>query len=336
MIATITDERVPTAAEWDAVWSACDHATYFHCREWAEIWQEHTGGRLCPAPRVVTFSDGCEALLPLARGHWPPGSGLRHLSSPGGTFGGWISADPLGLPHAAALGRYIIGSCPGLVWRLNPYDELQRHSGVRADIHDETQVIPLEAGFDRVIRTWTKGHRSAASKARREGVEVGVAQSAGDWIEYHRVHLDSIRRWGDRARTTYDRRFFERMGERGSPRIRLWTARHSGRLIAGALCFYAGRHVVYWHGAALETHFELRPVHLLMHDAIRHACDNGYAWFDLNPSGALDGVRAFKKSFGARAEPCPVVRRRDRLTSIRLALSRSIVRRFATRPGTAR
>ncbi len=336
---TITAERVPSDAEWDAVWSGCDHATYFQSREWAEIWHAFTKGRLCPAPRLLTFSDGYEALLPFSRGNWPPGSGDRYLSSPAGTYGGWISNDPLQLPHARALGRYITQRFPNLLWRLNPYDELQRHTGVRTDIDDETQVIPLDAGLDAIFRTWSKGHRSAVKKAHREGVTVGVAQTRREWTEYYRVHLDSRRRWGKNASSFYDQSFFEQMCERPSPNIRLWTATHGRRLIAGALCLYASRHVVYWHGAALESDFKLRPVHLLMYEAIRHACANGFAWFDFNPSGSLEGVRAFKKSFGTQVQPCPVVRRQDRLTSIRRALvgcRRSIARRLPARSGPLR
>ena len=40
--------------------------------------------------------------------------------------------------------------------------------------------------------------------------------------------------------------------------VRLWLAELDGQIIAGALCFYAKQHVVYWHGAALTEHFRVR------------------------------------------------------------------------------
>jgi lipid II:glycine glycyltransferase (peptidoglycan interpeptide bridge formation enzyme) len=77
--------------------------------------------------------------------------------------------------------------------------------------------------------------------------------------------------------------------------------------IAGALCFYAQKHAVYWHGAALQSHFSLRPVNLLMSEIIRHACEEGHQWFDLNPSGGHPGVKKFKESLGAQALKAPVI-----------------------------
>lgn len=79
------------------------------------------------------------------------------------------------------------------------------------------------------------------------------------------------------------------------------------RSAAGALGFYAKSHVVYWRGAAYSDYFELRPVNLLMYEAIKHACENGYSWFDFNPSGGHEGVKAFKKSFGPTALRADIV-----------------------------
>jgi CelD/BcsL family acetyltransferase involved in cellulose biosynthesis len=92
-----------------------------------------------------------------------------------------------------------------------------------------------------------------------------------------------------------------------SPRIKLWTAVVEDRLVAGALCFYGQGQVVYWHGAALEAYFHVRPVNLLFCEAIKDACETGYRWFDFNPSGGHEGVKAFKQSFGAVSLQCPVI-----------------------------
>ncbi len=81
----------------------------------------------------------------------------------------------------------------------------------------------------------------------------------------------------------------------------------------------AQNHAVWFHrnhGAALEDYFTLRPVNLLLYEAIKHACEEGYAWFDFNPSGGHEGVRAFKRSFGTESRPSPVVIRRDWRLSI--------------------
>jgi hypothetical protein len=44
-----------------------------------------------------------------------------------------------------------------------------------------------------------------------------------------------------------------------------------------------------------------------MYEIIKSCCEEGYSWFDFNPSAGLEGVRAFKESFGAKPLPSHVV-----------------------------
>ena len=37
----IREVRRAEPAEWDAIWSQCSYATFFHSREWAEVWRKH-------------------------------------------------------------------------------------------------------------------------------------------------------------------------------------------------------------------------------------------------------------------------------------------------------
>ena len=89
--------------------------------------------------------------------------------------------------------------------------------------------------------------------------------------------------------------------------MRLWVARDAGVVVAGALIFEAPAHQSYWHGAMQRG---VRPgtVHLLLRTAIESACRDGVEVFDFHPSGGLPGVETFKKGFGAKPHPCPLVR----------------------------
>jgi CelD/BcsL family acetyltransferase involved in cellulose biosynthesis len=294
--------------EWDRTWRECDYATYFHSREWSEVWSAYHRAKTRPDPLGVTFSDGTRAILPLSSRKTLTGLAKRFLSSPAGTYGGWISSDELTAAHVRLLVEFLTRQLGPLDWRLNPYDPLLRDITVPGAQDDETHALDLSPGFDRLFRGWTKGHSSAAKKAQREGVSIVEATHDGDWRAYFRVYEDSIRRWAERDGARYRWELFHELSRLPSPGVRLWLARKEGQTIAGALCFYSRIHCAYWHGAVLEECFLLRPVHLLMHDVIRDACQRGLAWFDFNPSGDHEGVKAFKKSFGAQALPSPVVK----------------------------
>jgi hypothetical protein len=243
-----------------------------------------------------------------------------------GTYGGWLGGDDLTMRHKALLVQHMASQHRDLEWRVNPYDNIDLPQGLRLRLQDETQVLPLIEGFPAIIKRATKGHRSAARKAQREGVTVSLADTRGSWLDFAAIYADSVRRWGDRASSIYEPRLLESMWERNSPNIKLWLAYYEGIPVAGALCLYAPRHAVYWLGAALEEYFPLRPVHLLVYRAVEDACRSDHEWFDFNPSGGHEGVVAFKKGFGTIRLPAPVVLShgcRSRLvTRARLVLGR--------------
>lgn len=308
MSVTLSAIRPASDAEWDRMWSECEYATFFQSRAWAGVWRNYTGGTIRPSPRLVTFSDGKVALLPLAYRRRLFGLARAYIFSQAETYGGWISRDGLDHEHAEAMVRYLTG-LGSLVWKLNPFDALCEAVGVDATEPDETLAIDLGSGFDAIHRDWSKGHRAAAKQAERSGVTVTTATTREHWRSYYELFEDSIRRWGDSAFSRYRFDLFDEMFRLASPAVRLWLAMYDGRAVAGAVCLYSKRHVVYWHGAAREEFFALRPVHRLMYAILEDACADGdLRWFDFNPSGALDGVRSFKRSFGALPMPCPNVR----------------------------
>lgn len=301
MTSGISHTWIPSAEEWDDAWSSCPYSTFFHSREWAEIWAEYRNGKTVSDPLGVALSDGTRVLLPFSKEKMCFGLILRHISSPAGTFGGWLADVPLAGPQQVGLMQFIAKHYSNLLWRFNPYEKVlltQEFSRVQ---DDETHALDVSAGFDKIYRGWTKGHASAARKARKAGVLVRLAKNQEDWEKYFRVYENSLSRWGANVTSTYSWSLFEIMFRRASPNIKLWLAEYDGLIIAGALCFYSSTHVVYWHGAALSKYFEVRPVNRLMYEAIRDAAERGFRWFDFNPSGGLEGVRTFKQSFGAVA-----------------------------------
>jgi len=305
MAVYVKDTNLATSVEWDRIWHECGYATYFHSREWAETWRDYTHGKMCPEPKLIAFNDGVRALLPLSCERIFKGLAKRYVSSPAGTFGGWISTDNLSRAHVCRL-TDILMSYSNIVWRINPYNNLTSEINIAGMKADGTRVIDLELGFDGVVKNWSKGHYAAVTQARKAGVVVRLAETLQDWHLYYDAYIDSIRRWGSSASSRYTLDLFDLLFNRHSPYVKLWLAMYEDKVISGALCFYSRKHVVYWHGATIEKYFSFRPTNLLMYEAILDACNRGYRWFDFNPSGGHEGAEAFKKSFGCEVKACGV------------------------------
>lgn len=304
---SIADVCSASPDTWDKIWRECDYATYFHSREWAEIWSNHTQGKIFPKPKLVTFSDGKTALIPLSARKLYWGLVTDYISSVEGGFGGWISTDQLQLEHAALLVDYLTArNRINLVWRLNPYDELVFKAQPPSVWDDETHAINLEKDFKAIYTNQSSAVRKAR-KAEKSGVTISVEDSLEGWKEYYEVYQETIKRWGDSTISVYDWSLFQEIFQCNSPHIKLWVARYQGKIVSGALCFYAKKHSVYWHGSSLESYFQLRPVNLLMYEIMKDAHSRGYTWFDFNPSAGLKGVAAFKVSLGASPLPSPIV-----------------------------
>jgi hypothetical protein len=318
---SIARVRAAGDAEWDAAWLASDHATWFHSRAWAEIWAEYRRGELEPAARIVELSDGRSALLPLSEER-SRGS-QRFRASPAGTYGGWLAEEPLEKVHAERLLRYLIDELPGLCWRVCPWDALAAEITAGMGEPETTRALRLDADFEELQRRWSSGPRWGVRRARREGLEVGIATDLVEWRAYYALYQASLARWGERASSRYDWSLFERIRARDPENARLWVARLGSEVVAGALVFYAPCHAAWWHASAAAAHFAKRPMNLLLHEMIRDACEQGLAVFDLGPSHAHGGVEEFKTGYAAEKFACPMIRTEPRSwrTRLRRALS---------------
>jgi hypothetical protein len=309
---TIEAVRNATDAEWADVWCDCDYATYFHSPEWAKLWERYSARRTRPAPKLVQFSDGLRALIPLSYESRFGGLLSRYVSSHEGTFGGWLSRDPLTLEHAALLLDWLTKrQGKNLVWRMNPYDDLAFRAGRAHEIEcrfDETHALDLTVGLDALFKKFKARYRSDIRKALdKGGFTITPAATLEDWQAYYGIYQDSLVRWGHDKNEGYGWPLFEALSALGSPNVKLWLARSGSEVVSGNVCFYAKRHVVYWHGSTLKEQLSTNVAKLVMYEAIKDAVNAGRAWFDFNPSAGLEGVKFFKEGFNAQPLPAPLV-----------------------------
>ena len=300
----IVDDCSASTELWEEVAVACDYATFFHTPEWADIFSRYTKGRIHPAPRKITFEDNVCAVIPLCRKQYLSGAFQIYLSSPVGTFGGWLSRDTVTPPHTRLLIDYML-NLDDVAWRENPYDPLLGALSIEGAVDDFTQVVDLTQSPDALQKLASRAHAKAVRKALREGVTVDEAHSLDDWEQHFRAYELSLVRW-KKAGTEkkhfkpYTWELFKIIFKNKSPHCKLWCARYKGLIAASVLCFYWNTHAVAWHGSALEEFFGVRPNNLLYQHMIDHAREAGYRWFDCNTPGGLKGVVEFKDNLGTQ------------------------------------
>jgi predicted N-acyltransferase len=211
-------------------------------------------------------------------------------------------------------------------WVLNPFAVKAIDRLLIAGAGTWTLAIDLTDGFATARTRWSTMHKRNAAKAERAELDVTVAETASDWAAYYRIYELSLDRWGSTATSRYPWRLFSELATEADG-VRLWVAKVGGEVVAGVLCLLGPQIASYWHGAADARFFPLRPANLLLQEAIRRACDDGFKWFDLGPSGGHDGVERFKTGFGPVRLDVPVLDQSSRpvrsIRSVRRAVRSS-------------
>ena len=308
----IQQQSTATIEEWQRAWEACEHATYFQSPEWARVWESYSEGRVRPAAKRLSFSDGRVAILPLCFEKKLGGLLNRYVASPEATYGGWISTEPLSTSHAVLLTEWLLRSeGTNLVWRLNPYDPLALAAAQICHVsgqRDFTHSIRLDADPDTLFKGFKKGTREDIRKAQKGGhIEVHPATTVEEWRAYYRVYQDSLQRWGHGPDDGYRWDLFDTLRRQESPYVRLWVARYDGQIVSGELSFYARQQSISWHAATLKDYLRSGVGKYQSFEIMKDCCARGFQWLDFNPSAGLGGVKELKESFRAQALPAPLV-----------------------------
>jgi GNAT acetyltransferase-like protein len=333
LVVSVTDA---TMGEWREAHASSRTATFYHGPRWAEIWEAYTNGSMKPAPRKVEFSDSRTAILGVTR--QPTGVPFlaRDLFSPAGTYGGWVSSDELGEKHAQALAEKIL-TARSLTWKRGPHDALALSVRLpRAHTATEvTHFIDLREGADAARSRWWPKARQKVGRAKRAGAKVREASGPADWLAYDAVYRDTVKRWGRRAKVTYDKSFFLLLSETDSPSVRLWLVEVEGAVCAGVVGVTHATHAAARHGVSMR---EDTPglMNLLYWEVTALLADEGFHVFDLGQSGSKTSLVRFKESIGAESAPVLVVARRYPSERLAHRVNRRALRRLRSWRSTAR
>lgn len=292
--------------EWLDFLKGCDSATFFHTPYWYRVWKAYAGYNY--EARMCEFPGGKQILLPLAWWRIKKGLLKRMVSSPAGTYGGWIAQELVTEEEAAAILKSLRKEFSGIDIRLNWLVGEQPIGNSVNEVEDFTQVVDLKGqSMDAIISKWTVNHKRSLKRAEGNEMVIRLASCERDWQSYFEAYQDSIRRWGKSVSSSYSYLLFQLLQNVPEEYCKLWICLSKERIISGCIVFYFNRHSVYWHGASLTKFFHLNPVHFLKKNIIEDAIHKKMWWYDFNPSGGHEGVVRFKKGFGSRSFPSKVI-----------------------------
>ncbi len=160
----------------------------------------------------------------------------------------------------------------------------------------------LLAGFNQLWRRNIK-------KADKAGVTVELG-GYDDLPAFHAVYVETAHRDGFTPRgLAYFQRMWRAMQNEDPHRIRLYLARHEGRLLAATTAVRVGDHDWYSYGASSNEGRDVRPSNAVQWRMIRDAAEAGSSVYDLrgisdtlDPEDPLFGLIQFKLGTGGYAQ----------------------------------
>jgi CelD/BcsL family acetyltransferase involved in cellulose biosynthesis len=229
-----------------------------------------TGSRLVSLP----FSDVCSPALSAA-------ADLEAL----GILGEAVAADA----QARNLELTVHGAMPGIPGGFVS-ERFVRHE------------LSLPTDPDEAEKGASKSLRRGIAKARREGLRAERRTDAGALDAFYRLHLRTRRRLGV---PTQPKRFIGRFEELFAAGLgAVWLVLDGDAPVAAAVFLVHNGTVTYKYGASAAEALPKRPNNLLMLEAIRWSCEEGFRRFDFGRTDLdNEGLRKFKRSWGAEELP---------------------------------
>ncbi len=278
---------------WEELCRADPTCTFFQTPAWHGIAARYYQAESIPL--LFKFGDQVACLPLLRKRRW----GFYRYFSPFGTYTALVAATQLKPEVLHSIEKSLRNLHLDLVsspFTVNPLS-------VGTSKISRVQVIDLKAlDPNNLLRDWEEGQQRRLRVARREGVEVRLANSSAEWERYFELYQLTLKRWGDKTRVRYAKNLFDDIQLLITKKIevKLWIAEHQNQIGAGYITFYHNRHVIPWHGAADNAFFSKGATQSLFFTIINDALQKGYAYFDLTGSGGLAGVEVFKSRFGTK------------------------------------
>jgi CelD/BcsL family acetyltransferase involved in cellulose biosynthesis len=299
MTASISWDVSPT--QWRAVLERSNQATFFHTPGWYQAHAEVSGYR--PWPALVRFEDGAEAILPLATR--PAFRGLLTLAEAGIEcgYGGLVATRPLEEAELKAAYRLVRARFADLHVMGNPHAALESAMAGGEASMATTQFVPV-LDADAQLRRMNPKRAARVKKAAKLGFELTVIArpTPDDVARFFGMYAAHASYWQHR-KWVRDEAYFRALFAHAGPDLVLFLVHLDGELAGFRLLGVQGGVAVGLHLATSPKHERLDAGPFMIAETLNWCRENGCTVFDFLPSGPLEGVKAYKASYGAEAVP---------------------------------
>ncbi len=284
--------------DWDRRLSSHPEAGFFHGSEWAAVLHETYG--YTPVYLAAHDESRLFSLLPLMEVNSPL-TGRRGVSLPfTDECEPLVSSDseyPRLLQQAIAHGRE----------RRWKYLELRGGARLMPEAQSSvgffSHTLDLTRGERALFEQCESGVRRAVRKAESAGVRVEICRTLEAMRIFYGLHCRTRKKHGLPPQPlAFFLNIHRQVVSNGSGSLML--AWHGQRPIAAAVFLHRQKQAIYKFGASDEAWQQLRGNNLVMWEAIKHFCRQGFEVLHFGRTSKFhDGLRRFKLGWGTAERP---------------------------------
>ncbi len=281
--------------DWDNLILSNDNCSFFHTSAWAKTICESYNYK----PIYFTQRNGnrLPVLIPIMEVNSIL-TGKRGVSLPFTDY-----CEPIvdaSIPSQKVF-DYIITYGKKEAWK---YIELRGGESFLPDVTPSTQfyghILNLTQDEEQIFSGFRNSTKRNIKKANKEGIDVRFSKSLKSVKEFYRLNCLTRRQHGLPPQPfKFFKKVYDYIIDKDLGFVAL--AFYNEIAIAAAVYLHAGNKVLYKYGASDITYQNLRANNLIMWEAIKWSCRNGYKTFCFGRTDpANNGLRQFKSGWGSK------------------------------------
>lgn len=286
-----------THDRWDNLLLEHEKYSFFHTSHWAQVLQESYNYK----PIYLSIFEGnrIAALLPMMEINSIL-TGKRGVSLPFSD-----ECEPL-FHNEAAFGEI---SNYGLEYgRSSGWKTIEIRGGQMQNherpVHKTFvgHTLQLAENEEQVFKSFRSSTKRNIKKAAKQGVCVNISHSLESLTAFYRLNCVTRREHGLPPQPfNFFKKIFEHIINKQQGLV--VTATYQAKIIAASVYFHIGKKALYKYGASLKSFQHLRANNLVMWEAIKWFCHNGFDSFTFGRTAPGNkGLLQFKSGWGAEEE----------------------------------
>jgi lipid II:glycine glycyltransferase (peptidoglycan interpeptide bridge formation enzyme) len=166
--------------------------------------------------------------------------------------------------------------------------------------HHFTHTLTLAKDEKKIFSSFKSNVKRNIKKAQKENLKVELSHTLESVDEFYRLNCTTRKHHGLPPQPySFFRKMYNHIIAPQNGFVAL--AVHQAKPVAGAVYFHHAGEAIYKYGASDRKYQKLRPNNLVMWQAIKWYCRNGYKTFNFGRTEPNNlGLRQFKRGWGTR------------------------------------